>query len=502
MIQKQSVLFAAINNIIVRFGQHLISLFKHVIIAGYIGLSDQLDIFYMSLAIFAVLITSWAVVFDILAIPKLVKCQADKEYENFNILSSNILIFTFGISIFFSIIFYFFGNIISYSAFGFSDEKKIILGESFKWLFPAIIFYLPYFSLCSILKSLRLFSIVNLIEFFSTLLLLMILILFIEQEFVLYWSYSLSISFSFFLAFFFVRRSVLLKLYNPLNKIFIELLPSIPPLLFIHSSFYLFALTDRFFVTFLNNGDISALTYATVFIIAVPQIIGASSFFLTAYSEEINIEEKALKFTKASSYLLLVSIPIIFFFLTASESLISIILERGAFKENDTLRVSNIIYILSIIIIPFSLQTVIDQVYQVEKKFSYIVYIKLFGFLINICLNYILIFPLKLGVVGAALGTTLSYFIVMLVSFYNLKNLIISMKFINHLSWLLWLIIFNLPTLIIINLVKDYLNNDYLIIIATFVIIIFSTIIAVITFFGPEKTLIFEIFKRIKNFKI
>ncbi len=44
MIQKQSVLFAAINNIIVRFGQHLISLFKHVIIASYIGLSDQLDI--------------------------------------------------------------------------------------------------------------------------------------------------------------------------------------------------------------------------------------------------------------------------------------------------------------------------------------------------------------------------------------------------------------------------------------------------------------------------
>ena len=40
---------------------------------------------------------------------------------------------------------------------------------------------------------------------------------------------------------------------------------------------------------FLDNGDISALTYATVFVIAVPQIIGTSSFFLTAYSEERNI---------------------------------------------------------------------------------------------------------------------------------------------------------------------------------------------------------------------
>ena len=74
----------------------------------------------------------------------------------------------------------------------------------------------------------------------------------------------------------------------------------------------------------------------------------------------------------------------------------------------------------------------------------------------------------------------------MLVSFYNLKNLIISMQFINHLAWLLWLIIFNLPTLIIITFIREYINNDYLIIISTFVIII-STIIAVITFFGPEK---------------
>ena len=101
MNEKQSVLFAAINNIIVRFGQQLISLFKHIIIAGFIGLSNQLDIFYMALAIYAVLITSWAVVFDVLAIPKLVNYHVNKEYENFNLLSSSILIFTFGISIFF-----------------------------------------------------------------------------------------------------------------------------------------------------------------------------------------------------------------------------------------------------------------------------------------------------------------------------------------------------------------------------------------------------------------
>jgi len=137
----------------------------------------------------------------------------------------------------------------------------------------------------------------------------------------------------------------------------------------------------------------------------------------------------------------------------------------------------------------------------VEKKFSFIVKIKLFGFLINICLNYIFIFMLKLGVIGAALGTTISYSIVMILSFYNLKYLKISVRFMKHLTWLLWLLIFNLPTLLLINLIKDNINN-YLVIFVTIIIIIFSTLVAVLTFFGPEKELVLEIFSRIKKFKL
>ena len=89
---------------------------------------------------------------------------------------------------------------------------------------------------------------------------------------------------------------------------------------------------------------------------------------------------------------------------------------------------------------------------------------------------------LKLGVIGAALGTTISYSIVMILSFYNLKYLKISVKFMSHLTWLLWLLIFNLPTLLVINLIKDNINN-YLVIFVTIIIIIFATLTAVLTFF-------------------
>ena len=74
---------------------------------------------------------------------------------------------------------------------------------------------------------------------------------------------------------------------------------------------------NKTFKSKLDNGDISALTYATVFVVAVPQIIGASSFFLTAYSEEIDAAQKSSKFSKSTSYILLVSVPIVVFFLSA-----------------------------------------------------------------------------------------------------------------------------------------------------------------------------------------
>ena len=56
----------------------------------------------------------------------------------------------------------------------------------------------------------------------------------------------------------------------------------------------------------------------------------------------------------------------------------------------------------------------------------------------------------------------------------------------KHLTWLLWLLIFNLPTLLLINLIKDNINN-YLVIFVTIIIIIFSTLTAVLTFFILKK---------------
>jgi len=57
-----------------------VGLSKHILIASMIGLSTQLDVFYMAMAILSVLVFSWGGVLDVATVPALVRLsKANKE---------------------------------------------------------------------------------------------------------------------------------------------------------------------------------------------------------------------------------------------------------------------------------------------------------------------------------------------------------------------------------------------------------------------------------------
>ena len=72
----------------------VISFLKHIFIAGIIGLSSQLDVFYMAIAIIGVLVSSWAHVFDIISIPQIIKKNKLEEKEELNIFIGSMLSFS------------------------------------------------------------------------------------------------------------------------------------------------------------------------------------------------------------------------------------------------------------------------------------------------------------------------------------------------------------------------------------------------------------------------
>ncbi len=496
MLKKQSTAFAIIDTFFWKFGIQIFSILKHIIIAGYIGLSVQLDIFYMALAIFGVFITSWMMVFDNVAIPKLVYFSSQNDWDNFKKLSSSLLGFACILSILFILILIFFPNKISLLAIGFNDQQKNILGKDLFWLLPAILFYLPLGVVYSILKSVRQFSILNRCEFIGNISVLILLFLFFDKEGVLYWSYSLGISTSFIISFYFIFWKFLIFPKSPIEYNLQSLITLMPSLLLIHSSYYLFVMTDRFFATFLNPGDIAALTYATVLTYSIPQLLSIATYFLTAYTEEKNFLEKNRKFNEAISLVLLIGLPTTIFFILSGESIISLLLERGAFSADHSLRVSKILSVLCLAIIPLCIQPALDQIYQAEKSFRRIIFIKFISFIINIFLNAYFIFYLEFGVVGAALGTIISYWIMLLICLFDIKCFKIKILWVKHAKWTIWLLIFNCP-LFLISIFK-LVNNEinlFNVLIYIFLVSIL-TIFAISFYFGQEKSLLVKTIRK------
>ena len=63
----------AIHTILWKSLSRVISFLKHIIIAAVIGLSSQLDVFYLAISIIGVMVISWAGLFEIIAMPKMVQ---------------------------------------------------------------------------------------------------------------------------------------------------------------------------------------------------------------------------------------------------------------------------------------------------------------------------------------------------------------------------------------------------------------------------------------------
>ena len=217
---------------------------KHIVIAGAIGLSIQLDIFYMAIAIIGVLVSSWAHVFDYIAIPKMVILMKENKTKEMENLIGGFLSFTFILSFILSLLFIIFPQVISYMAFGFGIEKRVQLSNAFFWLIPAILF-LPLSFVGSILKASRQFVIFYISEILSSIIVLFCIYFFIHDLDVLYWSYSLSIIIPFAVVYLFINKSQQFFIKNPFNKEILYLLPAIPSLFcYMDQTIYLYLLTD------------------------------------------------------------------------------------------------------------------------------------------------------------------------------------------------------------------------------------------------------------------
>jgi peptidoglycan biosynthesis protein MviN/MurJ (putative lipid II flippase) len=170
---------------------------KHILIAAAIGLSAQLDVFYMAVAILGVLVFSWAHLLDVLAVPQLVKASQAGDQATFQSLAGGLFILCLLASLLIASLFYGLRDWIAALAPGFDAKRNAMLVDALAWLAPVALLYIPLRMLGSIARSVRRFTLFYQAEFLTSLVVLTC-VLVSDDPHVLLWAFGLGVSVAFF----------------------------------------------------------------------------------------------------------------------------------------------------------------------------------------------------------------------------------------------------------------------------------------------------------------
>lgn len=177
--------------------ERMAGLGKHVLIAAAIGLSVQLDVFYMAVALLSVLVFSWANLLDVLAVPRLVRAWREGDHTTFQALAGGLLLLCALASLALALALVAARDWIALLAAGFDTERRALLADALLWLAPAALLYVPLRMLGAVARAVRRFTPFYQAEFLIALVVL-ICVAVSRDPHVLFWSFGLGVATAFF----------------------------------------------------------------------------------------------------------------------------------------------------------------------------------------------------------------------------------------------------------------------------------------------------------------
>ena len=496
--KSESFLSSIGNSIFWRGLQYASGLAKHIVIAAVIGLNGQLDAFYMCLAIMGVLVFSWAGMFDVIAVPHMIKAHQNNQHNLFKGIASGMFTFSLMSSILLGLIMYLLcsSGTLVYFAIGFEPERQQLLLDYMKWLIPVVLLHIPFRLMGAVLRTFRQFSRLYQAEFILSLFTLVSIVLFTKDRHVLLWSYSLGMVIAFFYLLVHVWKLVL-PLRNPFVPDILRCLRVVPGLLILHVTNYVYVLSDSMFVSFLPKGAVSAVAYALTLVSLFPNLISIGGSFITIIAEQNSIDERSIRLNDLFSMMIYIACGITCFLLLTSEGGLQVLLERGAFTHSNTESVAVVVTAYAWMIFPMFLIGPLDQVFLMEERVNLMVRYSLLGMATNIFLNAWFLFGLDWGLFGIALATSISYWIMILSSIEGLIRLKYRLDWIRHAKWAIWIAGWMSMVYFVMRHVFSGQDESFYRVIIDGMVIVFMLIIVGLTWKGPEQLLVSKTMRRL-----
>ena len=205
------------------------------------------------------------------------------------------------------------------------------------------------------------------------------------------------------------KSGLTFKLISPKIKYIKEYLTVSLPLILGQSIAVMDEQLFRIFGSFLGAGSVASFRYARRIALLpvgiVAQAVGVATYptLSKLFVEKKFDELKRLIRTQISSLFLFNSVMVLIL-ITNSQEIISIIYERGRFSSDDVIRVSSIMSVVALGIIPWSINQIVNRSYYVQKRYW---------------------FPVGVGTLGT-LATTITLLVSSSASEINYSIIIIS----------------------------------------------------------------------------
>jgi putative peptidoglycan lipid II flippase len=496
MVKRESFLQSIGSAVVWNTSERITGLIKHIIVAAFIGLSAQLDIFYMAIAIIGMFVFSWASMIDVMAVPQMVHCYRENRKEKFQQITGGLFLLCIIFSLVLALVIFFFNDLISKIAIGFEPYRQNLLSEALIWLLPVVIVYIPYRLVASIFRSIRSFSIFYQAEFIIGFVALLLLFAFKDQHAILLWSYSAGVVCAFIFLFIYC-----LKYFkpwgNPFSKEVRAVFQIAPALLLLQGSQYLFVLSDRIFISFLPKGSVGALAYGRMLAYILSGIVSFRASFITIFAElDDSSEKKQSLYNDIISLSIFFAMPICIFLTFFGESIIGIFLERGVFSKADTVLVYKALSGFAWALLPVLAIGPIEQIFQVQKRIDLLVLRRVIGLILNGGLNALFLFVFQWGLWGIAMATSISHWFVFILAIFSAKQTGLLLELRRTAFWFSWISLLSISASFLITMVSRTIHWPYFVIVQ-FIVYGLFVLSGTILYKGKEGELVRKTIGRI-----
>ena len=378
------------------------------------------DAFFMALSLIGIFMM-FTDVFNSLGVPQLVAAKKkDLDLSEFKKIASMLLSLTIALTVAITLVAIFVYPLIAKIAVGFHSVSLMYMKNVYYLLLPYLSLNFIFHYCGGILRSMRRFTqyfIGELIFSFFSFLFTFLGLHYFKSYLILPSALSIAQVFSTLYMIFMAKEFLHFGFF--MNDTIKQIFSQFGYLLLLYGTFYIFLVIDKSFASLLPTKSISALTYGAL-VAGIPlSILRLDQITTTTLSEHKGSLEKLSFYIKK---ILLISIPIIIFYLLFSGLLVRLLFFYGSFSKSDLKLTTKTVMFFSLNIPAMLIWPLIYRVFQIRNELKPVFIIAIIGIIINFLLDYLFIIKLHMTIKGIILGTIVALLVICVVSWMFLYS--------------------------------------------------------------------------------